>query len=191
MSAVIKGTGGATLRRYFITALLLALAVTGGLFAYAYTSETTTLGAVSISSDFAAVSVNNTVPSFNVLGSFRGIILPGHLFAITPSDYSGDLEANVYLDNIDQLSSKYGMLLMRIEFVNAGDTPVDVEGIAKPLSLQNGVVSFTASSLTANTTYYIQTTGGVYRTFPWAYLTGSGGSYIPSITCEVVQAGLY
>jgi hypothetical protein len=190
MSAVIKGTGGATLRRYFVTALLLALTVTGGLFAYAFTSRTTTLGAVSLSSDFAAVTVNNTVPNFNVLGSFRGRIPQGNLFAITPSDYSGDLEANVYLDNIDQLTSKYGMLLMRIKFVDSANATVDVEGIAKPLSLQNGVVSFTANGLTANTTYYIQTTGGVYRTFPWAYLNVSGGSYIPSITCEVVQAGL-
>jgi len=191
MSAVIKGTGGTTLRRYFITALLMALAVTGGLFAYAYTSKTTTLGAVSLSSDFAAVTVNNTVPSFNVLGSFRGRIPQGYLFEITPSDYSGDLETNVYLDNIDLLSSKYGLLTMRIKFVNSANASVDVEAIAKPLSLQNGVVSFTANGLTANTTYYIVTTGGVYRTFPWAYLNVSGGSYVPSITCVVVQAGLF
>ena len=190
MSAIIKGAGGTTLRRYFIGALVAALAVTSGLFAYAYTSQTTTLGAVSLSSDFANVTVNNTVGNFNVLGSFRGKIPQGNLFNVTPSDYSGDLQVNVYLDNIDQLSAKYGLLLMRVRLVDSGNSTVDVENATKPLTLNNGVVSLTAASLTANTTYYVQTTGGVYRTFPWAHIGTSGGSFVPSITCEVLQAGL-
>jgi len=191
MSAVIKATGGATLRRYFVTALLVALAVTGGLFAFAYTSDTTSLNATAATADFASVTVNNTVPGYNIFGSYRGKIPQGNLFDVTPTtSYPGDLEVNVYLDNIDLLSYKYGMLLVRIRFVDSGNNTVDVEDMTKPLTLQNGVVSFTATGLTPGTTYYIQTTGGVYRAFPWAYLTSSGGSYDPSITCEVVQAGL-
>jgi len=191
MSAVIKETGGTTLRRYFITALLVALAITAGLFAYAYTSQTTSLNATAATADFASVTVNNTVPGYNIFGSYRGKIPQGNLFNVTPATgYPGDLEVNVYLDNVDQLSYKYGMLLMRIRFVDSGNNTVDVEDLTKPLSLQNGVVNFAATGLTPGTTYYIQTTGGVYRAFSWAYLTGSGGSYDPSITCEVVQAGL-
>jgi hypothetical protein len=191
MSTKIKGAGGTALRRYFIGALVATLAITGGLFAYAYTSQTTTLGAVSISSDFANVTVNNTVPNYPVLGSYRGKIPQGNLFEVSPSaNYSGDLQVNVYLDNVDQLSSKYGMLLMRVRIVSGANATVDVENATKPLTLNNGQVSFTCDGLTPLSTYYIQMTGGVYRTYPWAYLTTSGGSYVPSITAEVLQAGL-
>ena len=101
MSTIIKGAGGTTLRRYFIGTLVAALAITGGMFAYAFTTQTTTLGAVSISSDFANVTVNNTVPNFAVLGSYRGRIPQGQLFEVSPSaNYSGDLQVNVYLDNL-------------------------------------------------------------------------------------------
>jgi hypothetical protein len=191
MNEAIQGAGKSKLRRYLVTALVLALAITGGLFAYTYTSQTTTLGAVSISSDFANVTVNNTVPNYAVLGSYRGKIPQGNLFEVSPSaNYSGDLQVNVYLSNVDQLSYKYGMLLMRVRIVNGANATVDVENMAKPLTLNNGQVSFTCDGLTPLSTYHVQMTGGVYRTFPWAYLTSSGGSYTPSITCEVLQAGL-
>lgn len=191
MSELIKGAGKSKLRRYFATALMLTLAVTGGLFAYAYTTRTTVLSVTDAAADFAMVTVNNTVGSYSIFGSYRGRIPQGNLFNVTPAaNYPGDLEVSVYLDNIDQLSYKYGLLLMRIRFVDSGNSTVDVDGIQKPLSLNNGVVSFTATGLTANTTYYIQTTGGVYRAFPWAYINTSGGSYAPSITADVVQAGL-
>ena len=192
MSELIKGAGKSKLRLYFTTALMLALAITGGLFAYAYTTRTTALSVTDAKSDFASVTVNNTVGSYSIFGSYRGRIPQGNLFAVTPAaNYPGDLEVSVYLDNIDQLSYKYGLLLMRIRFVDSGNSTVDVDGIQKPLSLNNGVVTFTASTLlAANTTYYIQTTGGVYRTFPWAYIGTSGGTYAPSITADVLQAGL-
>jgi len=191
MSELIKGAGKSKLRLYLATALLLALAVTGGLFAYAYTTQTTALSVTGAAADFASVTVNNTVGNFTIFGSYRGRIPQGNLFNVTPAaNYPGDLEVSVYLDNIDQLSYKYGLLLMRIRFVDSGNSTVDVDGIQKPLTLSNGVVSFTATGLTANTTYYIQTTGGVYRAFPWAYIGTSGGTYAPSITADVLQAGL-
>jgi hypothetical protein len=43
MSEVIQKADKSKLRRYFVTALLLALVITGGLFAYAYTTATTSL----------------------------------------------------------------------------------------------------------------------------------------------------
>ena len=191
MSELIKGAGKSKLRLYLATALLLALAVTGGLFAYAYTTQTTALSVTGAAADFASVTVNNTVGNYTVFGSYRGRIPQGNLFNVTlAANYPGDLEVSVYLDNIDQLSYKYGLLLMRVRFVDSGNSTVDVDGIQKPLSLSNGVVSFTAKDLTANTTYYIQTTGGVYRAFPWAYIGTSGGTYAPSITADVLQAGL-
>ena len=58
------------------------------------------------------------------------------------------------------------------------------------LSLNKGVVSFVSDNLTAGTSYHIMIKGGVYRTYPWSYLTGIGGSYDPSFTAEVLQVGL-
>ena len=136
-----------------------------------------------------------TVPSFTAFGGYRGAIQAGNLFNITPNaSYPGDLEINVYLNNIDQLSYKYGMILMNINIANNAGNFLDVEGITKPLTLQNGVVNFvsTSSNFTAGTDFYVQVTGGVYRAFPWAYLSGvtGSGSWQPSITAEVLQAGL-
>jgi len=193
MSAIIKGAGGTTLRRYFVTALLLALAVTGGLFAYAYTIASTSLTVGGVSSDFGNITAStaNTVSSYTPFGTYRGRIGAGNLFDVTPyTGYNGDIGINVYLDNIDQIGYKYGMFMVKLRLVNSANASVDVDGVDKPLSMRNGVVSFTSNNMTGGTTYYIYCVGGVYRTFPWAYLTGAGGSWAPSFTAEILQAGL-
>ena len=189
MNGVIQGVGKSKMGRYFVTALLLALAVTGGLFAYAYTTTTATLDVAGGSGDYAQITANMTVPQYKVFGCYRGKIEAGTLFNVTPTtDYPGDVEVNVYLDNADELSRNYGLFLLRVTLVDSGDTPQDIEGIAKPLTLHNGVVSFVADNLTAGTTYYIKTTGGVYRAFPWTYINDQGVQ-TPSLTAEVLQAG--
>ncbi|MFC1915936.1 hypothetical protein ACFLW4_04500 [Chloroflexota bacterium] len=190
MERVIQGTGKSILKRYMVTALLLALAVTGGTFAYAYTSTTTALTVTDATEDFAQVTANMTVPSYTVFGSYRGAIQAGNLFNVIPrTGYPGDVEVSVYLSNIDQLGTTYGLFLLRVELRNAAGSKMDVEGITKCLSLSNGVVSFTADNLTAGTEYFIYTTGGIYRTFPWAYLT-SQTQYAPSLYAEVIQVGI-
>jgi molybdopterin converting factor small subunit len=175
---------------YFATALLVALVATGGLFAYAYTTASTSITATSKSADFAAVAANNTMAGYNVFGSYRGSIGAGNLFNVTPATgYDGDLEVNVYLTNADQLSRNYGMFLMRLEFVDSANVTFDLEHIEKPLTLNNGVVTFLCDNLTAGTTYYVKCVGGVYRSFPWAFLSGQT-IFSPNVLCEVVQAGL-
>ncbi|HEY83180.1 MAG TPA: hypothetical protein G4O01_07855 [Dehalococcoidia bacterium] len=190
MSAVIQGAGKSHLARYLVTALLVTLAITGGMFAYAYTTATTSLSVSSGAADFASITANNTVPSYTIFGTYRGSIGAGKLFDVTPtSGYTGDLQINVYLANADQLSKNYGMFLLRVKLVDSSDQYVDVDGLEKVLTLENGVVSFVSSNMTAGTTYYIKTSGGVYRAFPWAYLTNQT-IYSPQITAEVRQVGL-
>jgi hypothetical protein len=175
---------------YFATALLVALVATGGLFAYAYTTASTSITATSKSNDFATVTVNNTMSAYNVFGSYRGSIGAGHLFSVKPaSGYTGDVEVNVYLTNVDELSRNYGLFLMRLEFVDSTNATFDLEKIEKPLTLNNGVVTFLCDNLTGGTTYYVRCVGGVYRAFPWAFLSGTT-IYSPNVLCEVVQAGL-
>jgi hypothetical protein len=190
MIKIFQTAVNSSLRKFIAGALVATLVATGGLFAYAYTSATTSLSVSTGSADFASIATNSTVPSYTVFGSYRGQIQAGSLFAVTPSSgYPGDLQVNVYLSNADELSYNYGMFMMRIELVDVSDNPQDMEAIEKPLTLQNGVVSFISDNMTAGTTYYIKTTGGMYRAYPWVYLGGQS-IYEPQITAEVVQVGL-
>ena len=192
MEQVIQGASKNKLRRYFLTALMLTLAVTGGLFAYAYTTASTSLSVSSGDADIATITDNMTVPAYKLLGCHRAAIGDGRLFDILPDDdYTGDLEVMVYLDNIDELSGYYGMLLMRVGLYESDNvTNVSLSGLDKPLTMNNGVVKFMSintSNFTPGQMFHINCTGGVYRTFPWAYMTGS--DYAPSLTAEIIQAG--
>lgn len=194
MNSIISGILGNTLRRYLVIALVVSLAVTGGLFAYAYTTSSTSFAVSGTDFDFGDITANTTdIPTYSTFGSYRGAIPAGYIFNVSKeSGYMGDIGINVYLNNIDEIGYKYGMFMVRLNLVQYSDNAsVDVEGFDKILSLRNGVVSFTsAANMTDGTTYHILCKGGVYRTFPWSYLTGAGGSWIPSFTAEVVQAGL-
>jgi hypothetical protein len=199
MNTIIKEIMGSTLRRYFIIALVASLAVTGGMFAYAYSTTNITLAVDDALADFADIVPNSgggpaTIEAF---GSYRGTIPPGYIFDVTPdTDYNGDLGVIVYLDNIDQIGYKYSMFMVRVNLVDpADDGSMDKDALGngagdRVLSLNKGVVSFVSDNLVAGTTYNIMIKGGVYRTYPWSFLTGSGGSYDPSFTAEVLQAGL-
>jgi len=189
----MSGSMGNKLRRYFIVALVASLAVTGGMFAYAYTTSSVSMTVTGASADFASITGNTTgAPTFTAFGSYRGAIPAGYIFDVTPDgSYSGDIGINVYLDNIDQIGYKYSLFMVKLNLVNASDNgTMDKDGVDRVLSLNNGMVSFISDNLTPGTTYHIMVKGGVYRTYPWSYLTGIGGSWNPSFTAEVVQAGL-
>ncbi len=189
MGNVIQGMVNSTLKRILVMAMAGSLVITGGMFAYAYTAASTIITASTGSADFASISANNTVAGYTTFGSYRGTIGSGNLFDVTPtSGYTGDLQVNIYLANPDELSKNYGLWMLRVRLVDTDDNYMDMEAINKVLSLNNGVVSFISDNLTAGTTYHIRTTGGVYRSFPWVYLT-TGSIYSPSLYAEVVQAG--
>lgn len=175
-------------RQVLVGALALAFVASATMFAFTYTSASTSITATSGGNDFAAVTANNTVANYSVFGSYRGAIGSGNLFNLTPAaSYTGDLEVSVYLTNLDQLSKTYGMFLMKLQLTDNVNAPADIEGITKPLTLNNGVVTFLADNLTGGQTYYIKSTGGIYRAFPWAFISGS--IYGPTLYADVVQAG--
>ncbi len=197
MNNIVSGILGNTLRRYLVIALAASLVVTGGMFAYAYTTSSTSFSVSGTDFDFGNITANTTdIPTYSTFGSYRGAIPAGNLFNVSKEvGYTGDIQINVYLDNIDEIGYKYGMFLVRVNLMEwpivTGAGSVDVEGIDKVLSMRNGVVSFTsAANMTDGTTYHILVKGGVYRTFPYSFLTGAGGLWTPSFTAEVVQAGL-
>ena len=170
--------------KVILGALILTLVVTGSAFAYAYTTTTQTIGATAYATDYADVSSNASI-SYNFHGRQRGIIGAGVLFDITKaSTYTGDLEVNVYLSNVDELQKDYSFWMLRVELTDINGNKVDQEGATQILSLDSPFASFICDNWTA--ARYVECEGGSFRAFPAVHgLTG----YDPLIFCEVLQAG--
>ena len=109
-------------------ALLLALALTAGVFAYTYTTASATISAIA-DEDYAAVEPEETLEySTRVFGHYRGDIPSGKLFKITPdADYTGDLNVKVYLVNADELTLAYKHLNMKFEILDANFQTANVD----------------------------------------------------------------
>ena len=185
---------GKTRGLVLLGALLLTLAVTGGLFAYAYTVASVSISTSVASADFASVTANTTTTAldYNLLGSVNGKLGSQDLFAVTgDASYTGDVEVIVYLANADELVQEYRFWMMRLEFTDAsGTTPQDMEGITKIISLQKPITSFVvASANITGKTNYVYCQGGSYKTFPFLKLGSSQSD--PLIYVEVVQASQY
>ena len=175
-----------------MTALLLALAITGGVFAFTYTTASATITLTSADSDYAAVASNSTVAGWKPYGKVRGTIGAGNLFNVTPGpsyENVGDLQVKVYLSNLNQLGKNYSFFMMRLELQNALGAAVDAEGITQVLSIENGVVSFywPSENFTGGTTYYIKALGGTYISYPFS--EGLSTTYSPVFYAQVLQAG--
>jgi len=198
MRNIVNGIMGNTLRRYLVVALMAYLAVTSGMFAYAYTTGTQAISVTAATADFAEIgpasgSAATPPPTYKgskLFGSYRGAMWGGTLFSVNVTDdYTGDIAINVYLDNIDEMGKNYGMWMMKLRFVDSADnaTAVDIQGIDRPLTLNNGVVTFIAKDLVSANEYYIDAVSGVYRSHSWGYITNFG-TIQPSITAEILQA---
>ncbi len=164
-------------------AFLLTLAITGGLFAYAYTTDTATISATARAGDFADVSANASI-SYDLYGRQRGTIPGGILFDVTRGAYyNGDLEVNVYISNIDELQKDYGFWMLRVALTDTANASVDQEGITQVLSLDSPFITFICDDWTE--TNYVNALGGTFRAFPDVHgLTG----YNPEIFIQVNQA---
>ncbi len=114
---------------YLIGAALLALAVTGGVFAYGFINATTSLNAITVESNFADVTANATGSAdvtWSAYGFYKGSIPgPNNIFEIDPADgYTGDLVTTVTIGNADELSKRYRVLALQLEMVARGTNTV-------------------------------------------------------------------
>jgi len=176
-----------------LSAFLLTLAMTSGLFAYTYLVDTTTIVTAAASADFADVSENTSFDAdYNLLGAVNGKIGSGIMFDVTgDNNYTGDVEILVSLANADDMVDEYRFWMTRIELTDAATTTmVDKEGITKVISLQNPSTSFVVDSdnITGKTAY-VFLAGGSYKTFPHIQLGGNHDD--PLFFCEVIQASTY
>ncbi|GAI77444.1 unnamed protein product, partial [marine sediment metagenome] len=129
-----------------IIAMLLALVVTGGLYAFAYTTTTATMDVVAEEA-IATTAPSATQPDWNSILTppedppLMGEVPSGDLFDITPNSlYTGDLAVKIFLTNTGDLAKAYDYLNMKLYLdgsVEAGETPN-----YQLLTLQNGEATF-------------------------------------------------
>ncbi|MFH1003130.1 MAG: hypothetical protein V1780_03185 [Chloroflexota bacterium] len=114
-----------------VGALLLTMAITGGIFAFTFTNASSTISVTSGGADFAAVSENVADPlTWTAQGALKGTIGAGNLFDIdtAASGYAGDLTATVTMANADQLTEVYRVLVLKLEVYDSDDNLVDING---------------------------------------------------------------
>lgn len=184
---------------FLIGALLLALAVTGSVFAFGFINASASLTNVDLTdSNFADVSENATGTaniSWTAYGWFKGAIDgPNELFDILPADNAiGDLVITVSLGNADSLVDQYRVLALQLEVVdaNTGATKDINEsgGAGDPddwvmLTLDNGSVSMFTNSNNGDP-MIVRIKSGFYITHvrPHAGWT----AVQPQFFCEVAQ----
>ncbi len=187
--AVSRGKGA-----YLVGALLLALAVTGGVFAYGWINATTTITASTTAANFADVyAANATVTGWAAYGNTKGNIPASDLFYVCPGAYPGDLIISVGIGNAADLSEEYRVISLQLEVVDSANTSnnIDISGGHGAewvlLNLNNGTVDMFPDEGTANMTVRIK--DGFYI----AHAKGHGaiaGSASPELFCEVAQKGL-
>ena len=174
------------MKKALVVALLAVLVVTGGMFAYTYTTATATIAVSAPESDFAEIEAAAGPSAPTVFGKYTGTWSEGTFFTITPhEDYTGDLVIKVYFVNTGQLIRYYQHLNMAIEFQDSTDTKVDEQEIFQVLNLQNATIEFTWANDTGTGPYKVQLTGGSFKLH--GYKTLTGGSYSPQVWCEVTQ----
>jgi hypothetical protein len=187
---------------YLVGALLLALAITGGVFAAGFINASTTLNATTFSSNFADVSVNTTgVASltWSAWGFYKGSIATSAngtpIFNIDTltSGYTGDLVVTVSLGNADQLVKRYRALSLQLAMYDASGTMMDINesGAADSndwvmLTLDNGSASMFPSGSANVTTVRVKKGFFITHVVPFGGWP-SDSSASPDLFCEVAQ----
>lgn len=166
-----------------IGALLLALAITGGVFAATADSATVTIG-VSAQSDIATVTAL-TPTGWTVHPRFKGTIPASTLFTIAPSSFTGDLVATFYITNGDELVRVYNALVMKVQIFD--DNSANATEPAY-LTLENSALSLAFDNTTPTGTYTVNVTSGYFSNFRWVPGFTPAGQEDPIIFCEVTQA---
>ena len=177
-----------------VGALLLAMAVTGGVFAFGFTNSTATINAVIAQSDFATVTANtSSTPTWNARGMQKNATGSGTLFDINTltSGYTGDLVATVSLANLNDLVKVYRNLTLAIEVRGSANNLIDInsDNVSNSkdytlLTLENSSVTLSIKQAAADI-YTVKLKSGYYigniRTTGWS----SYGN--PQLYCEVAQ----
>jgi hypothetical protein len=170
---------------FFIGCALLAMAVTGGVFAYGATTDTVTLGLSDAGADFATVTPEASPPTWSVFGNYKGTVTAGDLFEIdVPTGFTGDMVAVFTLANAHDLVETYRILVLEIEIYD--QTPTQV-GTTEYLTLSKGECSIEIDQTSMTEPYDVKLSGGFYI----SHRTGWGSNKEdPTILLDVIQKGV-
>ena len=178
-----------------MAACLLALAITGGAFAYGYTTAGVTLG-ITPQPDWVEVRASDGVAdiNWNVFGRAIGDIPAYDLFHIHPHDgWTGFFEVRVYLLNTDEMINAYRYLNLKLELVNRYGVVADRQGkdpgfpTYQVLTLTNAEVTFLVEG-SLLPPYTVRLVGGSFMAHPAAWF--GDADVDPQLWIEVTQAGL-
>jgi len=167
---------------FFIGAILLAVAITGGIFAYGATTDTITLG-LTKKLDFASVAFETSPTSWNVWGSYKGKVAATNLFTITPeAAWTGDMSVVLTIANAHDMVEAYKILVLKIEVFD--NTATSIAG-PEYLTLGKGDIELEFSlSGTTPYTYTVEITDGFYITHKGGWADGKED---PIIIAQVLQ----
>jgi molybdopterin converting factor small subunit len=195
--ATSKGVGA-----YLVGAVLLALAVTGSVFAFGFINGTATLNAAGqLKNNFADVTANSTgiaALSWNAYGYYKGKIDCGptanngtSIFNIDTfnSGYTGDLVVTVSLGNADDLAKAYRQLSLTLVMCDQTGASMDISAGNGSnfviLTLDNGSVSMYPTMSGNMTTVRVKNAFYITHAKPNAGWGNADPS--PDLFCEVAQ----
>ncbi len=148
---------------YLLAGLALVLMLSGGVFAYTYTTAIGTINVGSPGANVATCNASTSQPNWNSVtanlsaNTTCGEIPTGDLFDITPNaGYTGDVQVGIYRTNAANLIKAYKYLNMKLYLdgsEEAGQTPS-----YQVLSLQNGRANFSLAGITSSSKSWTQTT---------------------------------
>ncbi len=155
-------------KTYLIVAVGLALIITGGAFAYTFTTAVQRIGIAEPTGDVATGNATATQPDWSSVtdnlsaNTTCGEVPTGDLFGIIPTAaYSGDILASVHLTNVGALIKAYQYLNMQVytaNSVSANETPN-----YQIVTLQNGQATFNLVGLTPSVGTWTQTSQGDFQ----------------------------
>ncbi len=166
----------------FIGTILLALSITGGVFAYGATTATVGL-TLTDKPDFAGV-VAATPPTWNVFGSYKGKVTAGDLFTITPdAAWTGDMSVVLTLANAHDMVEAYRILVLKIEVWDDGTVAKAAGSTTEYLTLGVGEIGIEFDQ-TTGPTYTVKIIDGFYITHKGGWTSGKED---PTILAQVLQ----
>jgi molybdopterin converting factor small subunit len=177
---------------FLIGALLLALAATGGVFAFGFLNANVTLSATT-HSDFASVTANTDSISFNVWGLLKGSIFANHdlFYVVKNPSWTGDLVITVTLGNVGELAKVYRGFGLELILVDSNTDVVQSLGLSQDqvvlLSLDYPSVNMFYSGASQNVTVKVKN-GFYVATHIGPSGVPAGGSASPEIFCDVTQS---
>lgn len=180
-----------------VGAFLLTLAITGGVFAYGYTTAGVTLGVIE-APDWATVEVSSgaSTVTWDVFGRAIGKLPDNEgLFDITTDpEWTAFFEVRVYLTNTEKMVKGYRYINMKLELLDSDGDVADKQGLAETpdwqiLNLRNAEVTFFVEHISeAGSPYTVQLVGGNFMAHPAAWF---GTDQVnPELWIEVTQAGV-